>query len=733
MNLNLNTIQSNASHESGSAAAHRASKHTRSLGLWLGIALTVVGLVIVATWRTGRYPFRSPRLISITLTPETAAIPEGLKRQYTAIGTYSDRSVRDLTTTVIWNTADRSVAAIDNTGMIRGVNTGVSKITMTFGSFQKSLGIRVTPPEVVALAVSPSNRAVGFGTAVQYSVIGTSSDGSSQTLTMKVQWSSTNPAAVTITPAGVAKALQPGDSVIRATYENITTDAALTVTRSPNGLSGVFASRNDGTRAAHYRNEKKLTLKNVNAASFGKSFSDPVDGYLFAQPLYVPNVTIAGKAPHNIVFAATENNSVYAFDADSFGPPLWTVNLGPPAPQWALPCKDLGPTVGITGTPVIDPQTGTLYVVARTMQNRASFYYLHAVDISTGAEKFGGPVQISASVPGTAEGSVNGRITFDPHLQLQRPGLVLSNGRVHIAFGSICDFSTFHGWIFAYDAHSLAQSAAFVTTPNGKHGGVWQSGAAPSLDLDDNLYVVTGDGSYDANLGGLDFGQTVLKFSLNRPGLSPIDYFTPFDYEEMEKRNMDLGTGGSILLPDQPGLHPHLLITVGKAGTIYVLDRDSLGHFKASSDNQIVQSIPQVFSGRFHSSPAFWQSDHASWIYLGGVGERLKAFSVTDGVLSSTPTSESTNTFGYPGATPVVSSDESSNGIVWAISSARDGESVLNAYDATNLATLLYSSDQAPSHRDKADPVLRFVVPIVANGKVYFGTQNNLDVYGLLR
>jgi len=243
----------------------------------------------------------------------------------------------------------------------------------------------------------------------------------------------------------------------------------------------------------------------------------------------------------------------------------------------------------------------------------------------------------------------------------------------------------------------------------------------------------TGVGSSDANLGGPNYAPSVLKFSPNRPELSPIGYFAPFDHEASKKENMDLGTGGSILLPDQPGLHPHLLVTVGKSGAIYVLDRDSLGHIKVSSDNQIVQSIPQAFSGRFHSSPAFWQGANASWSYLGGVDEKLRVFAVVNGALSTTPTSEAPNTFDYPGATPAVSSDESSNGVVWAISRGHNGESVLNAYDAMNLGALLYSSDQAPHHRDKADQHLRFVVPIVANGKVYFGTQSSLEVYGLLR
>jgi hypothetical protein len=703
-----------------------------------GIGLGLVALLILAYWGVSGFPLFSSRLSSIKLAPQSTVIPKGLTRQYTAIGTYGDGSVRDLTTTATWTSTDSSVLAIDNTGKATALVPGNSIVRVSSGTTQEASKVNVTLPAVVALAVSPANRSAGLGTTVQYSVIGTSSDGTTQTLTDKVQWSSTNPDVVTITSSGVARAVQAGDSVIRVTYESVTTNTVLAATRNPTGFSGVFASRNDGTRTAQYRNEKTLTLKNVNAATFGKKFSDSVDGYVYAQPLYVSGVAVPAKGIHNVVYVATENNSVYALDADSAGAPLWNLSLGPPAPQWALPCKDIQPTVGVTGTPVIDPKTNTLYVVARTVRDRTNFYHLHALDIATGAEKFGGPVQISASVPGTAEGSHGGQIAFDAQLQLQRPGLVLTNGNVYITFGSMCDFSTFHGWIFAYDTRSLAQTSVFLTTPNGGHGGIWQSGAAPTLDLDGNLYVVVGDGFFDANLGGANYGQSVVKFSLNRTGISPIDYFAPFDQEALDKRNMDLGTGGSILLPDQSGVHPHLLITVGKAGTIYVLDRDNLGHFKASSNDQIVQSIPQPFPlqefpGKFHSSPAFWQGASGSWVYIGGVSDKLRAFSLTNGVLSTTPSSMSANTFSYPGASPAISSDENANGIVWAISNGIPADPVLNAYDATNLANLLYSSDQAPNQRDKPDPPVKFVVPTVANGKVYFGAQYNLDVYGLLQ
>jgi hypothetical protein len=406
--------------------------------------------------------------------------------------------------------------------------------------------------------------------------------------------------------------------------------------------------------------------------------------------------------------------------------------MGAPAPLWTLPCKDIQPTVGITSTPAIDRDSNTMYVVARTLKGRTNYYYLHALDIGTGAEKFGGPVEISATVPGTAEGNRDGKITFDPLLQLQRPGLVLVNGSVYIAFGSDCDFGFFHGWLFAYDARTLSQKNLFLATPHGGNGGIWQSGAAPAIDSAGNMYLVTGDGHFDANVGGQDYGDSILKFPLNSTNLAPSDYFSPFNQLKLFDDNQDLGTGGVILLPDQVGVHPHLLFTAGKDGTIYLVDRDSLGHFKSTSDDQIVQALTHKFAHRVHSSAAFWQGIDTSWVYLGGVSDSLKAFSLTNGRLSDSPTSESENTFGYPGPTPAISANGKLNGVVWVLSSnPGSGDQLLNAYDARDLGKLLYRSDQAANNRDKADQQVKFVVPTIANGKVYFGTRDHLDVYGL--
>jgi hypothetical protein len=701
-------------------------------GLWKVLALFLAVALLLAVWPLGWIPIRFASLTSVTLTPQEASLPKGLIRQFHLTGKYSDGSIRDLTASARWDSTNAGALSIDSSGMATAVGVGDTTIRVTSGSTVSNLKVSVTPPALAALAISPSNLSVARGTKLQFRVTGTASDSASDDFTERVQYVSTNPSAVAIGSSGIAQALGAGRSVIRATYGGVATQASLTVTLDRNGFAGILMSRNDSTRTAQNLNETILTPANVSAATFGKKFANPVDGYVYAQPLYVPKLTIPDHGTHNVVYVATESNSVYAFDADAAGPPLWVVNLGTPAPQWALPCKDIQPTVGITSTPAIDMDSNTMYVVARTLKGRTNYYYLHALDIGSGVEKFGGPVEISATVPGTAEGSHDGKTTFDPLVELQRPGLVVSNGSVYFGFGSNCDFGFFHGWLFAYDARTLSQKAVFLTTPHGAHGGIWQAGAAPAVDGNGNMYLVTGDGDFDANIDGQDYGDSILKLSLNAPGLSPTDYFSPFNELRLFNKNSDLGTGGVILLPDQVGVHSHLLMTAGKDGTIYLVDRDSLGHFKSNSDNQIVQSLSQKFSHRFHSSPAFWQGDSTGWVYLGAVTENLKAFSLTDGRLSDSPTSQSSNTFGYPGPAPAVSSNGKSNGIVWALSNLRGGEQLLNAYDARDLGKLLYCSNQAANNRDKADPWVKFVVPTIANGRVYFGTRDHLDVYGLL-
>lgn len=401
------------------------------------------------------------------------------------------------------------------------------------------------------------------------------------------------------------------------------------------------------------------------------------------------------------------------------------------------------PQVGITSTPVIDPATGTLYVVAMVKHDSASgpsyTHRLHALDIATGAEKFGGPVSIAGSVHGIGEGQVRGAVAFDPFSHLNRPGLALANGVVYIAFGSHCDMNWFHGWVFAYNAGTSQESsrpensqsvklglrAIYNTTPNGYWGSIWQAGGAPAIDAQGNIFVVTGNGTFH----GVDYGDTFLKLSLRGNELGAVDFFTPYDQKMIDEQDIDLGASGPILLPDQSGPHPHLLVGAGKSGAMYVLDRDRMGHFVSrGNDGQIVQVIRGAIAGNY-ATPAYWNG----YIYFGSLNDSLKAFSLENGRLSTAAVSRSAGVFGYPGTSPSVSADGAKNGIVWALQNEehyRGGPAVLHAYDATDLSRELYNSNNAGA-RDVAGPAVKFTSPTIANGKVYLGTQNSLDVYGL--
>jgi hypothetical protein len=523
-------------------------------------------------------------------------------------------------------------------------------------------------------------------------------------------------------------------------FVRITTCFALAAWQAGWAQVSVTTYHNDIARTGQNLNETILTPANVNPNGFGLLFVKPVDGYVYAQTLYVPNVSIGGQT-HNVVFVATENDSVYAFDADSAAganaSPLWQVSfISPPSVTTVdsvndIECTDLVPQIGITGTPVIDPSTGTLYVVASTKENGVFFQRLHALDIVTGNEKFGGPVAIQATVPGTGDGSSGGQIPFDALHQNQRPGLLLWNGVVYITWASHCDHPPFHGWVLGYDASNLQQVVVWNSTPNGSDGGIWQGGGGPAADSA-GIYFATGNGTFDANTGGTDFGDTILKMSPPSAGtLQVLSYFAPFD-QAVLFNDTDLGSGGVVLLPDLPAgsAHQHLLVQAGKQGTVYLVDRDNMGGYNSTTD-QVVQELPAAIGG-LYGMPAYWNNT----VYFGGQTDNLKAFSFNaggSGLLSPSAVSYSPESFVFPGPTPSISANGSSDGIVWAIETdayASNGPAVLRAYDATNLANELYNSTQNGS-RDTPGPAVKFAAATVVNGKVYVGTATQLAVFGL--
>jgi hypothetical protein len=503
----------------------------------------------------------------------------------------------------------------------------------------------------------------------------------------------------------------------------------------------VLTQHNDNYRTGQNTNETVLTPANVNQTQFGKLFSQAVDGYVYAQPLYVPNVTIPGLGTHNVVYVATEHDSVYAFDADTNAGanavPLWHTSFIDPAhgittvSSGDVGCGDLIPEIGITGTPAIDISGNTMYVLAKTKESGIAVQRLHALDITTGAEKFGGPVKIKANASGTGDGGTS--VIFNPLREGQRPGLLLQNGKVYIAWASHCDITPYHGWVIAYNAQTLTRTGVWNSTPNGGLGGIWESGAGIAADASNFVYVPSGNGTFDANFSGKDYGDSVIKIGFNAKGkLRPFDYFTPYDQNYLNNTDLDLGSGGALLLPDMPGAkYPDLLVQAGKEGTVYVIDRTHMGHFNPSNNNQIVQNIPGAVGGMW-AAPVFWNNH----VYFGGADDAVKMFNFdpSTGLLATTPASNTLTFFGFPGPTPSISANGNSNGILWAIQTDRyniNGLSILHAYDATNLATELYNSAQNPS-RDGAGGAVKFSVPTVAKGKVYVGAVQQLSVYGLL-
>ncbi len=508
------------------------------------------------------------------------------------------------------------------------------------------------------------------------------------------------------------------------------------------GYTGTFLYRNDNFRTGQNLAESILTPANVTPSQFGLQFTDAIDAAAYAQPLYVPNVTIPSLGTHNVVYVATENDSVYAFDADTPGPALWHTSFINPAkgittvPATDLGCGDLVPIIGITATPVIDPIAGTIYVISKVKTGPGSYrQQLHALDITTGLERANSPKTIAASVPGTGSESVKGMISFDPLLQQDRPALTLANGVVYLTFASHCDIGTYHGWILGYDQTSLAQVVVYNTTPNGREGGIWEAGCGPGVDTNGDLIAITGNGTFDTIPPVVNYGDSFLRLTPGAGTLSVTSFFTPLNELMLDDDDLDMGSGGNLLLPDQPGPNPHLMVGAGKVGTLYLVNRDSMGGFNASND-QMVQELVNAVGGMF-STPAYWQGTVPkvglqNMIYTVGLTDQPKMFVISNGLLQTPPvTAPTALLIGYPGASPVISANGTTGGILWLIDSSAwssGGTAVLYAFDATNMAPL-YNSNKFAA--DNPGPAVKFTVPTVANGFVYMGTQTQLAVFGL--
>ncbi len=514
------------------------------------------------------------------------------------------------------------------------------------------------------------------------------------------------------------------------------TDAVLTVTSSTTQGTDVVTYKNDLARTGQNLTESILTLANVAPSTFGKLRFLATDGKVDAQPLYLSGLSVAG-ASHNVAFVATENGSVYAFDADT-GSALWKKSLlgsGESASD-DHSCSQVTPTIGVTSTPVIDRSAGAhgvIYLVAMSLDASGNYHQrLHALDVTTGAEVSGGPTEIAAVYPASGGGSN----TFQAADYAERAALLLLNGVVYTTWTSHCDYAPYSGWIIAYSATTLAQTAVLNVAPNSAGGGpsIWMAGGGPAADSAGNIYVLTANGVFETTLlNGFpdlgDYGNSFLKISTSGGTLAVADYFTMSNEVAESAADQDLGSGGVLLLPDvtdSGGTTRHLVVGAGKDGNLYVVNRDLMGKFSASTNN-IWQQLGGALNGGIWSTPAYFNGS----VYYGPNGASLRAFPIAQARLA-TPASQSTGGFAYPGTAPAVSANGTSNGIVWAYENKSTGAAVLHAYDASNLAHELYNSTMASGSRDSFGSANKFITPTIADGKVFAASTNGVAVFGLL-
>ena len=590
------------------------------------------------------------------------------------------------------------------------------------------------------ITTQPANQTVTAGQTATFSVTATG------TAPLTYQWQKNGAAITGATAASyttpVTTTADSGEQfrvMVSNTVGSMMSNTA-TLTVNPGTVTSsvdVITYHYDNGRSGQNLNETVLTPANVKSTTFGKLGEFSVDGLVDAQPLYLSQVNIAG-ATKNVLYVATEHGSVYAFDADSINGTttafLWktsTLGAGETTSD-NRGCGQVSPEIGITSTPVIDRTRNAIYVVAMSKDSSGNYFQrLHALNLSTGAELFSGPLTITAKYPGIGDNSSGGNVVFDPKQYKERPGLLQIGATIYTTWSSHCDDRPYTSWVMSFSADTLAQTNVLNLTPNGNEGGIWMAGTAPAADTSGNLFFIIGNGTFDTTLNANGFpvngdcGNCFVKLSTTS-GLALADYFTPHNTVAESNSDTDFGSGGGILLmdvTDSSGTTRHLSVGAGKDSIIYVVDRDSMGKFNANTD-QIYQEISGALGGGVFSMPALFNNT----VYYGAVGDALKAFPVTAAKLSATPSSQTTHSFGYPGTTPSVSANGTSNAIVWAI---ENSGAILFAYDATNLTTELYDSNQAANNRDHFSGN-KFITPMVVNGRVYVGTPSSVAVFGLL-
>lgn len=525
--------------------------------------------------------------------------------------------------------------------------------------------------------------------------------------------------------------------IILSTCTTRNSKSGFTSTPPSNSTTDILTYHNDVGRTGQNLNETTLTPGNVNSAMFGKLGLLEVDGLVDAQPLYASQVAIPGNGKHNVLIAATEHDSVYAFDPDS-GATLWHTSVlnGGETTSDDRNCSQVTPEIGITSTPVINRSqgpNGTIYLVAMSKDSSGNYHQrVHALDLALGTEVLGGPVDVQATFPGTGANSNGTNVVFDPGQYVERASLLLLNGTIYTGWSSHCDISPYTGWVIAYNGSTLARTSVLNLTPNGSDGSIWMSGAGLASDGSGNIYFLAANGTFDTTINSTgfpasgDYGNAFMKVSTAN-GLSVADYFEMDNGNAESDSDTDLGSGGAIVLPDMTdgsGNTVHLAVGAGKDTNIYALNRDSMGKF-STNNNNIYQELPGALAGGIWSMPAYFNNT----IYYGSVGMPIQAFSIVNAKLSGSPMAQTANSFGYPGATPGISANGTSSAIQWAVENTNPA--VLHAYNATTL-TELYNSNQAGNGRDQFGNGNKFITPTVVNGKVFVGTPNGVAVFGLL-
>jgi Bacterial Ig-like domain (group 2) len=676
-------------------------------------------------------------LKTIAVTPASPSIIAPNTQQFTATGTYSDNSTKNITASVTWKSSNTGFATIGAaTGLATGVAAGTTQITATQGSIvspNDPLTVSATTATLQSIAVTPASPSISIGNTVQFTATGTYSNNSTKNITTSVTWTSSNELFATIGIAtGLATGVAVGTTEITAMLGSVVSpNDPLTVTVTSSNASDVVTHHYDAMRSGTNTHELTLTPTNVNSTTFGKVAEFGVDGQIDGQILYLHQLAISGVGNKNVLYFATENDSVYAVDADSItgstATVLWKTRTLPMGESPLTPsdagCGYINP-VGIMSTPVIDRSRNAIYVVASSKDSSNNvFHRLHALNLTTGAELFGGPTAISATFPMSG-----GMVTFQSNVQQERAALLENNGVIYTAWsGYYGDCGSYAGWVIAFSANTLAQVGAIDLVPNSARAGIWLGGGGPAADASGNVYLSTGNASPGNTPGmGNDYGDTFVKLGPSMP-LTVADYFAPSNAVADDIADADMGSAAALLLPDltdSGSVIRHLAVVAGKDGTMYVVDRDNMGQYSAIANN-----VYQEFASDGHenfSSPVYFNGR----VYIGPSGLPLKAFSVSSAKLSGAPTSQTAFSFGSTGTVASVSANLATNGIVWAL----DYESrTLFAYDATDLTKLLYSSAQAGGSRDSfSDVGGHFITSMVANGRVYIGTGSTVAVFGLL-